>query len=114
MSSNEPATPQRPASPPQPQPAREIHLRPVIEAAVAEGIYSNLASIMSGPAEFFLDFGRVVPGRSDFKVFARIIMTPAHAKQLAHALTEHVKQFERTHGEIPGLPDEPPRKLGFQ
>jgi hypothetical protein len=93
---------------------REVRLRSVIDPTVAEGLYSNMASIMSGPAEFFIDFGRVVPGRADFKVLARIIMTPVHAKQLALALAEHVRQYERAHGEIGALPpDDPARKLGL-
>lgn len=83
-----------------------------MDDAVADGVYANIASIMSGPAEFFLDFGRVVPGKPEFRVFSRVIMTPVHAKQLAHALSEHVRQFERQHGEIPGLPEEPARKPG--
>ena len=111
MSGQDPSQPQRPPGPP--ASGGPVRLRPIVEDGVADGIYSNIASIMSGPAEFFLDFGRVVPGRADFKVLARIIMTPAHAKQLAAALSEHVRQFERTHGDIPGLPEDPSRKTGF-
>ena len=88
-----------------------VHLRSVIDDAVADGTYSNMATIMFGPAEFFVDFGRVVPGRKDFRVLSRVIMTPAHAKQLAAALTENVRRFERKHGKISGLPEPPAGKL---
>ena len=37
----------------------------------AEGIYSNLAIITHSPAEFIIDFTRVVPGVSKAKVFSR-------------------------------------------
>ncbi len=41
----------------------------------AEGIYANLTLISSSPAEFILDFARIVPGLAKSKVHARIIMT---------------------------------------
>ena len=48
----------------------------------AEGIYSNLAIITHSPAEFIIDFTRIVPGSPKAKVHARIISTPQHAKML--------------------------------
>ena len=52
----------------------------------AEGIYSNLAVISHSPAEFVIDFTRMVPGLPKTRVYARIIMTPQHAKSLLNAL----------------------------
>ncbi len=66
----------------------------------AEGIYSNLAIITHSPAEFILDFTRVVPGAPKAKVHARIITTPQHAKMLLRALQENVDKFESKFGEI--------------
>jgi hypothetical protein len=66
----------------------------------AEGIYSNLAIITHSPAEFILDFTRVVPGAPKAKVHARIITTPQHAKMLLKALQENVEKFEAKFGEI--------------
>ncbi|MFC2133259.1 DUF3467 domain-containing protein [Bacteroidota bacterium] len=66
----------------------------------AEGIYSNLAIITHSPAEFIIDFTRVVPGSPKAKVHARIITTPQHAKMLLKALTENVDKFEAKFGEI--------------
>jgi hypothetical protein len=60
----------------------------------SEGIYSNLAIITHSPAEFILDFTRVVPGVPKAKVYARIITTPPHAKMLLKALKENIEKFE--------------------
>jgi hypothetical protein len=48
----------------------------------AEGIYSNLAIISHSPAEFVIDFTRILPGVPKARVHARIVMTPQHAKLL--------------------------------
>lgn len=66
----------------------------------AEGIYSNLAIISHSPAEFVIDFTRIMPGAPKAKVQARIVMTPQHAKLLLRALTENVSKYESQHGEI--------------
>jgi len=66
----------------------------------AEGIYSNLAIITHSPAEFILDFTRVVPGVPKAKVHARIITKPQHAKMLLKALKENIEKYEARFGEI--------------
>lgn len=66
----------------------------------AEGIYSNLAIISHSPAEFIIDFTRVVPGVPKAKVYARIITTPQHAKMLLAALKDNIEKFEARFGEI--------------
>lgn len=66
----------------------------------AEGIYSNLAIISHSPAEFVVDFTRVLPGVPKAKVHARIVMTPQHAKLLMRALSENIMKFEAQYGEI--------------
>ena len=100
MSTDDPA---RPAS----DKPQQVRLTPVMDDEVARGEYSNLATIISGAQEFFIDFGRVVPGRSDFRVFSRVILTPAHAKSLAAALTDHVRRYEQANG--PNTGPEPPK-----
>jgi hypothetical protein len=67
----------------------------------AEGIYSNLAIITHSPAEFIIDFTRIVPGVPKAKVHARIITTPQHAKMLMKALKDNIERFEARFGEIP-------------
>lgn len=66
----------------------------------AEGIYSNLAIITHSPAEFIIDFTRIVPGVPKAKVHARIISTPQHAKMLMKALKDNIDKFEARFGEI--------------
>lgn len=66
----------------------------------AEGIYSNLAIISHSPAEFIIDFTRIVPGIPKAKVHARIITTPQHAKMLMKALMDNIEKYEAKFGEI--------------
>ena len=79
----------------------------------AEGIYSNLAIITHSPAEFIIDFTRVLPGVPKAKVHARIIMTAQHAKLLLRALDDNIGKFEmkfgeiKIHGEGPGFGFQP-------
>lgn len=66
----------------------------------SEGIYSNLAIITHSPAEFVIDFTRVLPGVPKAKVHARIIMTPQHTKLLLGALKDNIDKYEKKFGEI--------------
>lgn len=78
----------------------------------AEGIYSNLAIITHSPAEFILDFTRIVPGVPKAKVFARIITTPQHAKMLLRALNDNIEKYEATYGVI-NVENPPQQNFGF-
>ncbi|HVN49435.1 MAG TPA: DUF3467 domain-containing protein [Bacteroidota bacterium] len=81
----------------------------------AEGIYSNLAIITHSPAEFIIDFTRVLPGIPKARVHARVIMTPQHAKMLLNALRDNVDKYEKKFGEINLLGDVlGAAPLGFQ
>lgn len=80
--------------------AKSVPVKVTIDEATAEGHYVNFANILHNPTEFVLDFGRVVPGRSDVKVMSRILTTPYHAKQLLRALHQNVELYERTYGAI--------------
>lgn len=83
----------------------------------SEGIYSNLALISHSPAEFVIDFTRMLPGVPKTKVYARIIMTPQHAKSFLKALQENVGKYEKQFGEIKlhgGPPHVPPQPIGFK
>jgi hypothetical protein len=81
----------------------------------AEGIYSNLVLIAHSPSEVILDFARALPGLPKAKVYARVILTPQHAKSLLLTLEQNLKQFETQFGAIK-IPGEPPKgkELGFQ
>ncbi|HPC82818.1 MAG TPA: DUF3467 domain-containing protein [Thermoanaerobaculaceae bacterium] len=89
-------------------------LKIVLSDQQALGTYSNFVSIVHNFAEFVLDYGRIVPGREDVQVVARVVMTPLHVKQLLRALTENVAIYERNFGVIPdgpAPPVEPPRPM---
>jgi hypothetical protein len=66
----------------------------------AQGTYSNLAIISHSPAEFIIDFTRIVPGVPKAKVLSRIITTPQHAKMLLKALQDNIQKYEARFGEI--------------
>ena len=78
----------------------------------AEGIYSNLAIITHSPAEFIIDFTRIVPGVPKAKVHARIISTPQHAKMLLKALEDNIKKYEARFGNI-NIDNAPNQHFGF-
>lgn len=85
-------------NPPIPPPGQQINIE--LGEKEAEGIYSNLAIISHSPAEFIMDFTRVLPGVPKAKVNARIIMTPQHAKMLLRALKENIEKYENQFGQI--------------
>ena len=80
----------------------------------AEGIYSNLAMITHSPAEFVIDFTRMLPGVPKTKVYARIIMTPQHAKSLLKALEENINKYEKQFAEIKLFGSQKNKSFGFQ
>jgi hypothetical protein len=79
--------------PPQP-------IRIMLDDQVAQGEYVNFANIIHSQSEFVIDLGRVVPGRTDVKIYSRVILTPLHAKQFLEALAHNISLFEQKFGEI--------------
>jgi hypothetical protein len=81
----------------------------------AEGIYANFAVITHSPAEFVLDFIRILPGTKKSRVHARIVMAPQHVKAFSKALEDNIKKFEDRHGAIKDVGKElPDKQIGFQ
>ena len=81
----------------------------------AEGIYSNLVFIAHSASEVILDFARALPGLPKAKVYARVILTPQHAKSLLQALDQNLKTYEGQFGVIKVPGDAGPAKgLGFK
>lgn len=88
-----------------------IELRP----EEAEGIYANFAVITHSPAEFVIDFVRVLPGAKQSRVHARIVMAPQNAKALCKALEGNIEKYEEKNGEIKAAgPKDPTKQIGFQ
>ena len=62
--------------------------------------YANFAITTHSPAEFVIDFFRILPGISEAKVKSRIIMSPVHLKTLVRALQDNINKYENKFGEI--------------
>ena len=71
-----------------------------LDDQVGQGEYVNFAIVTHSPAEFVMDYIRVLPGMRKSKVKSRIIMAPMHAKTLMLALQDNIKKFENKFGEI--------------
>ena len=70
--------------------------------------------VTHSPAEFVLDYIRVLPGMAKAKVKSRIIMSPMHVKTLMFALQDNVKKFEDKFGEIKVLKKDEMSKSQFK
>ena len=79
----------------------------------AEGLYSNLVFIAHSASEVILDFARALPGLPKAKVYARVILTPQHAKSLLIALDQNLKNYEAQFGQIK-IPGDNRKELGFK
>ena len=71
-----------------------------LDEKISSGEYANFVVVTHSPAEFVLDFTRILPGVPKAKVHSRIIMAPQHAKAFVGAINENIKKFEDKHGEI--------------
>jgi hypothetical protein len=64
------------------------------------GEYSNFVVVTHSPAEFVIDFTRILPGVPKAKVHSRIIMAPPHVKSFMMALKDNISKFEKKYGEV--------------
>ncbi len=86
-----------------------------LDQEIADGHYANLVIINHSPAEFIMDFARIVPGSPKAKVQTRTILNPIHAKNLVKTLEQNIKKYEETFGEIKVLQKQDDEKtFGFQ
>jgi len=84
------------ALPPQ-KPAATI---PIEIPAELQPAYANLARIAHAPAEFVVDFARILPGDTKAIVTARVIMSPVALKLFVQAVNENLARYEATFGTI--------------
>ena len=75
--------------------------------------YANFAIATHSPAEFVIDFFRILPGISEAKVKSRIIMSPVHLKTLVRALQDNINKYENKFGEIIVKSDEKSPKFNL-
>jgi len=71
-----------------------------LDDKVSSGEYSNFVVVTHSPAEFVMDFTRILPGVPKAKVHSRIIMAPQHVKSYMMALKDNINKFEKKYGEI--------------
>lgn len=94
---------------------QQVNINIELPPEQAEGTYSNLAIITHSPAEFVIDFTRILPGVPKARVYSRVIMAPQHAKSLLRALEENIRKYEAQYGEIKVHQQKgAPRQFGFQ
>jgi len=67
---------------------------------VSSGEYANFVVVTHSPAEFVMDFTRLLPGVPKAKIHSRIIMAPPHAKAFMQALKDNIRKFEEKYGEL--------------
>jgi hypothetical protein len=78
------------------------------------GQYANLAMIHHNGEEFTLNFVYLFPTVPQGKLVASLIVSPAHAKRLLHALEENITRYEAQFGPIPeGSGPAPEPTVGF-
>lgn len=96
----------------QPQQQNQINIK--IDEKVGEGTYANFFVITNSPSEFVIDFGRILPGIPDAKIYTRVVCTPQHAKQFLQTLDKNIENYEKQFGEIKlqGMPENKP--VGFK
>lgn len=78
------------------------------------GQYSNLVVVHHNAEEFTLNFVYMYPTLPQGKLVASMIINPAHAKRLLHALQENVARYEAQFGILPeGSGPGPAPSVGF-
>ena len=80
-----------------PKPAK---MPPMTVSDDLEAVYINLVRIAHSPSEMVFDFAHLLPGSRPAKVRNRIVMSPLGAKLLLRALSENIKRYESSFGEI--------------
>ena len=71
-----------------------------LDEKISSGEYANFVVVTHSPAEFVMDFTRLLPGVPKAKVHSRIIMAPQHAKAYLAALNEISKSLSQSMGKL--------------
>ncbi len=85
-----------------------------LDEKVGSGEYSNFVVVTHSPAEFVMDFTRILPGVPKAKVHSRIIVAPPHVKSFMIALKDNISKFEKRYGEIKVHQQEGMPKFGIK
>jgi hypothetical protein len=89
-----------PVPPPGPAPQHVLSPMQIELPANLEAVYSNFALITHAPSEVIIDFARLLPNMPKTRIYARVLMTPLHAKLLLRALADNLAKYEAQFGEI--------------
>ncbi|MEJ2366797.1 MAG: DUF3467 domain-containing protein [Acidobacteriota bacterium] len=84
-----------------------MELRVQVDEETSEGTYVNFLSVFHNQAEFVMDFGRIIPGKPEVKIMARLLTNPIALKQIVRTLQENMERYEKTFGPIPQNPPMP-------
>ena len=71
-----------------------------LDDQIGQGEYVNFAIVTHSPAEFVMDFTKILPGVSKARVHSRVIMAPQHTKAFLSALKDNINRYENEHGKI--------------
>jgi len=88
-----------PETPP-PPPAASPSTKNLELISDIDPVYSNMVRIVHSHSEIVLDFAQFLPGDSNPKVKAKVLMSPLGAKLFFRALAENIARYETTFGEI--------------
>ena len=82
---------------------------------VLKGIYANSLMVSHNPEEFVLDFMSIFPNSPAAVIGSRLVLSPGNMKRIVSVLTENVKNYEKSFGEIKAQPaPESGHKMGFR
>lgn len=87
----------------------KFEIKIVVDDSIAQGIYVNFLSVLHNKAEFVMDFGKIVPGKTDVKIQSRLITNPIAFKQMIKTLVDNLQRYEDHFGVISEDMSPPPK-----
>lgn len=78
---------------------------------VLKGVYANMMQVLHTKQEFVLDFMNMFPPAGTLN--ARVIVSPAHLKQMIAVLAENLSKYEASFGKVEAS-ETPSNVIGFQ
>lgn len=78
---------------------------------VLKGVYANTMQVLHTKQEFVLDFMNTFPPAGTLN--ARIIVSPAHLKQIVAVLADNLNRYEASFGKVEAS-ESPSSTIGFQ
>lgn len=76
-----------------------------------KGVYSNVMNVQHTKEEFCLDFMNIFAPLG--ALTARIIVSPGHLKRMVKTLTDNLKRYEESFGEIKKAEEPEKSEIGF-